>query len=62
MEGLSVVAISYYLVGLLGYAFKGVKAGGVPINPDLAIGIAVPVVAILIWSGLRKAKKVLLGV
>ncbi|WP_419798798.1 MAG: DUF3422 family protein [Terasakiella sp.] len=62
VEGLSVVAISYYLVGLLGYALKGVKAGGVPINPDLAIGIAVPVVAILIWSGLRKAKKVLLGV
>ena len=28
VEGLSVAAISYYLVGLLGYAAKGVKAAG----------------------------------
>jgi uncharacterized membrane-anchored protein len=62
VEGLSVVAISYYLVGLLGYALKGAKAGGLPVNPDLAIGVAVPVVAFVIWMGLRKAKKVLLGV
>ncbi len=60
VEGLSVVAISYYLVGLLGYAFKGAKASGLPINPDMAVGVAVPIVAFLIWSGLRKAKKALL--
>jgi len=61
VEGLSVVAISYYLVGLLGYAFKGAKASGLPINPDMALGVAVPVVAVAIWTGLRKAKKVLLS-
>ncbi|WP_135080362.1 DUF3422 domain-containing protein [Terasakiella sp. SH-1] len=60
VEGLSVVAISYYLIGLLGYGLKGIKALGVPINPDLATGVAVPVVAFLLWTGLRKAKKVLL--
>lgn len=61
VEGLSVVAISYYLIGLLGYGFKGAKALGLPINPDVAISIAVPVVAFLLWSGLRKAKKMLLS-
>ncbi|SCA58182.1 conserved hypothetical protein [Candidatus Terasakiella magnetica] len=61
VEGLSVVAISYYLIGLLGYGFKAAKAAGLPINPDIAVGVAVPVVAFLIWSGLRKAKKILLS-
>lgn len=60
VEGLSVVAISYYLIGLLGYGVKGVKALGVPVNPELVTGIAIPLVAIVLWMALRKAKKVLL--
>lgn len=53
VEGLSVAAISYYLVGLLGYAAKGVKAAGVHIDTDLTTGIAVPVLAGVVWMGLR---------
>lgn len=53
VEGLSVVAISYYLVGLVSYAAKGVKAAGVHIDTDLLIGIAVPVLAGAVWMGLR---------
>jgi uncharacterized membrane-anchored protein len=60
VEGLSVVAISYYLIGLLGYGVKGAKALGLPVDPNIVTGIAIPVVAVLIWYALRKARKVLL--
>ncbi len=53
VEGLSVVAISYYLVGLVSYAVKGVKAAGIHVDADLAIGISVPVLAGVVWMGLR---------
>ena len=54
VEGLSVAAISYYLVGLLGYAGKAAKAAGWPINPDIALGILVPVVAGAVWLAQRR--------
>ena len=57
VEGLSVVAISYYLAGLLSYAGKGLKAAGLPVDPDLTTGFAVPVVALLVWVGLRTMHK-----
>ena len=54
VEGLSVVAISYYMVGLCGYAAKAAKAGGLPINPDLATGLMVPVIVLLVALALRR--------
>ncbi|NNG24395.1 DUF3422 family protein [Telluria aromaticivorans] len=54
VEGLSVAAISYYLVGLLGYAGKGAKALGLPLNPDLALGVLVPLVAGAVWLAQRR--------
>lgn len=60
VEGLSVVAISYYLIGLLGYGAKGAKALGLPVDPNIVTGFAIPVVAFLIWAAVRKAKKVLM--
>ncbi|MFM7633613.1 MAG: DUF3422 family protein [Betaproteobacteria bacterium] len=57
VEGLSVAAVSYYLVGLLGYVLKGAKAAGLPVNPDIAIGIAVPLLALVVWMGLRALRR-----
>lgn len=54
VEGLSVVAISYYLAGLVSYAGKALKAAGLPVDYDLATGIAVPVLALLVWLGLKR--------
>jgi len=57
VEGLSVVAIVYYVAGLLGYLAKAAKAAGAPINPDLAVGAAIPLtVAAVVWA-LRRARK-----
>jgi uncharacterized membrane-anchored protein len=57
VEGLSVAAISYYLVGLAGYAAKGAKAAGWPVDPDLAVGMAVPLAVLAVWIGLKRFKK-----
>lgn len=54
VEGLSVVAISYYTIGLCSYAGKAAKVAGLPINPDIATGIMVPVVVLAVWMGLRR--------
>ena len=60
VEGLSVVVLSYYLVSLIAYALKALKAGGLSINPDLLTGVAVPLVFGLIWLGLSKVRRILL--
>lgn len=57
VEGLSAVAISYYTLGLIGYAGKAMKAGGLPVNPDILQGVAVPVVIMAVWMGLRRVHK-----
>ncbi len=57
VEGLSVAAIVYYGAGLAGYLAKGMKAGGVPVNPDLVVGLLIPVLALLVMAALRRARK-----
>ena len=57
VEGLSVVAISYYMASLFGYISKGLKAMGVPVNPDIVIGVLLPVIAVGVWLGLRRMHK-----
>lgn len=57
VEGLSVAAIAYYAAGLVGYAAKAAKAAGVPVNADLAVGLALPVLALLVWRAVRRARK-----
>jgi uncharacterized membrane-anchored protein len=57
VEGLSVAAVTYYVVGLVGYAAKGLKAGGLHVDPDIAIGVAIPIVAVLIALAVRRARR-----
>lgn len=61
VEGLSAVAISYYLVALIGDAMKAFTIVGLPLDPDLAIGIAVPFVLALVWGGVRRLRRVAAG-
>lgn len=44
VEGLSIAAISYYVVSLVLYAAKAAKAAGVSIQPELAAGASIPLV------------------
>jgi uncharacterized membrane-anchored protein len=53
VEGLSVAAISYYVIGLLSYLGKGAKVLGMVVNPDVLVAALVPFVAVGVWLGLR---------
>lgn len=57
VEGLSVAAVTYYGVGLIGYLAKGLGAAGIRVNAELAMGISVPIIAILVAFGVRKVRK-----
>src|SRR5256885_12910123 len=57
VEGLSVAAISYYVVGLLGHVLKGVQDAGVGINVSLASAASVPVVVLAIWWVVRRIRR-----
>lgn len=60
VEGLSVVAISYYAIGLVGYAAKSGKAAGLHINAELVTGLAIPVVLGGVWLMVRRIRRRLL--
>ena len=58
VEGLSIAAIVYYVAGLIGYLAKAAKGGGLRVEPDVVVGISIPIVAMLmIWSVRRMRKK-----
>lgn len=57
VEGLSIAAISYYVVSLLLYGGKALKAAGVPVNPEMAAGALVPVVLWGVWRTTRRIHK-----
>jgi uncharacterized membrane-anchored protein len=54
VEGLSIAAISYYVVSLLLYLAKGMKAAGLPLNPEVAVGALIPVVLWAVWRTTRR--------
>ena len=54
VEGLSVAAITYYIVGLVGYLAKGGKALGWPWSPEGTTAAAIPIVALAVWAFIRR--------
>ncbi|MFM2263637.1 MAG: hypothetical protein RI959_2313, partial [Pseudomonadota bacterium] len=54
VEGLSIAAISYYVVSLLLYGAKALKSLGVPVHPEMAAGALIPVVLWGVWSTTRR--------
>jgi uncharacterized membrane-anchored protein len=51
-----VTDITYYVVGLMGYAGKALKVAGLHVNTDLFTGASGPVAAALVWWMLRRVK------
>lgn len=57
VEGLSVAAVSYYVVGLITYLAKGAKTAGLPVpGPEITAALAVPVVVLAIWVTVRRIR------
>lgn len=61
VEGLSVVAVSYYAIGLLGYAIKGASHHFDWVDPEVAIALLVLPVLGSVWFALHSLKKRVLG-
>lgn len=59
VEGLSVAAISYYVVGLVYYLVRGGEEAGLPMpwSPTFLAGAAVPVVVLGVWLLVRRARR-----
>jgi uncharacterized membrane-anchored protein len=58
VEGLSVAAISYYVVGLFGYLVKGAHDSGlVHVEPSYATAAFVPFAVLFIWWLVRRIRK-----
>jgi uncharacterized membrane-anchored protein len=55
VEGLSIAAISYYVVSLIHYLAKaGETAGWLPFAPDLVAGVAIVPTVLLVWQVVRR--------
>lgn len=54
VEGLSIAAISYYMVSLVLYLGKAAKAAGLPINPEMLAGAMIPLVLLGVWHTTKK--------
>ena len=57
VEGLSVAAISYYVVGLVGYVAKGLNSAGFGVDPEISIALSIPAVLLLVAFALRHARR-----
>ncbi len=62
VEGISVVAASYYLLGLLAYGAKALADLGMRVDPDIAVGAAVVPVVALVWFAIRRIRRRLIDV
>ncbi|MEM7653113.1 MAG: DUF3422 domain-containing protein, partial [Pseudomonadota bacterium] len=59
VEGLSVVAMGYYLVSLIGYLAKGLKDQGwlTLLTPGQVMALSVPIVIGLLYVGVRRVRR-----
>ena len=54
VEGLSVAAITYYIVGLVSYLAKGAQSLGWPWSAESTAAATIPLVALGVWWSLRR--------
>lgn len=57
VEGLSVAAVSYYVVGLIGYVAKGASTVDHFFAPEIVTAASVPLAVLLVWWGVRRVRR-----
>lgn len=57
VEGLSIAAVTYYIVGLVGYGAKGLQSLGLKLETGLVTAVSIPVVAGLVALGVRRVRR-----
>lgn len=56
VEGLSIIAISYYALGILGYIAEGLH-GLIPVEKPVLLTILAPVVVLTVFFGIRRLRR-----
>ena len=56
VEGLSIIAISYYALGLIGYVFEGLH-DFLPLSKGAMLALVAPVVLLLVFVGIRRLRR-----
>lgn len=59
VEGLSVVAITYYASQLVNYVAKGAKTFIAPATPEIVTAVSIPLIAGFVYMGLRRMRTLL---
>ncbi len=60
VEGLSIAAITYYIVGLVSYAASGLHAAGLLLfDPRVVVALSIPVVLLIVAFGVRKVRSII---
>lgn len=59
VEGLSIAAVTYYVVGLIGYAAKAMKSLGMRVDPEVAAGVSIPLVAVAVAISMHRIRKMI---
>ncbi len=57
VEGLSVAAVTYYIVGLISYLAEGLEGVAFLPSPGVITAISIPIVAILVALGVRRIRR-----
>jgi len=57
VEGLSVAAVTYYIVGLVKYLADGLADSGWRIDPGIVTAVSIPLVAALVYAAVRKVRR-----
>jgi uncharacterized membrane-anchored protein len=61
VEGLSAVALSYYLLGLIKYAMYAVPHDMLGVSGDAVVGVLVVPVVATVWYAMHSLKKRVMG-
>jgi uncharacterized membrane-anchored protein len=57
VEGLSIAAVSYYVVGLVGHVADGAVEVGMPIKPQTVMAVSVPLVVLIVALIVRRVRR-----
>ncbi len=56
VEGLSVAAVTYYVVGLIGHVVGGIEELGYHVAPEVVMAVSIPVIAVLAAVGISRIR------
>lgn len=57
VEGLSVAAVTYYIVGLVKNLVDGLADSGVAVDAGLVTAASIPLIAVLVYLGVRRVRR-----